>query len=372
MAGYLLFEAPSNVILARVGARLWIFRIMASWGIVAASCALIQGPLTLYSLRFLLGIAEAGFYPGMLLYLTYWFPQDYRARLQAMFIAGAPLASVIGAPLSSLVLGMDGVLGLHGWQWVFVLEGFPAFLLAFAVLKLLPDGCAAAGWLSQNEKEIIAARLAAEKRPQQHGVWQALHEPRAIALGCVLFAIGFARLSLALWLPLIAQNAGLGRLGVGLGVAVPYFVAVCAMVLWGLSSDRRNERFAHISIPIIMAAAALMLASLTYSVAGLLIALSCAIICIEAFQGPFWCLPSLYLGGRAAAAGIGLVAAMGNFGGFIGTSMMGVLRQSTGAYSSGFVVLAGVLTASLLAVLFVARDAQPRAAILPDELPDGR
>ncbi len=361
--GYFLCEVPSNVILARVGARFWIFRIMLTWGVLAAACALIQGTASFVALRFLLGIAEAGFYPGMLLYLTYWFPRTYRAQFLACFIAAAPLATVIGGPLSGFVLELDGIGGLRGWQWLFLLEGAPAFVLAFAVLKFLPDGPHAAAWLAPAEKETIATRLALEDTGGHRDVWSALRDPRVYVLALVIFGTGFARFGIGLWLPLIVQGMGFSNLEVGFVVAAPYVIAAGAMILWARSSDRRNERIWHVAAPVIVAALGLVFASLTHSNLLLFAALACAVVCIEATQGPFWSLPSSFLGGAAAAGGIGLIAATGQLGAFFGSSTMGVLRQATGGYTFGMVVLAGALTMSAALVLALSRTMAPQAKL---------
>jgi len=361
--GYFLCEVPSNVILARVGARFWIFRILATWGVISAACALIQGPVSLFTLRFFLGVSEAGFYPGMLLYLTYWFPRAYRARFLASFIAAAPLATVIGGPISGFVLDMNGVAGLRGWQWLFLLEGVPAFLLSFAVLRFLPNGPASTKWLTVPEKQTIAARLADEDTAKHHEFWESLRDRRILALALVLFGTGSARFGVGLWLPLIVQGMGFSNLSTGFIVALPYLVAVGAMILWGRSSDRRDERIWHVAAPVLIAASGLIVASLVGSNILLLLALSCAVVCIEAIQGPFWTLPSMFLGGTARAAGIGLVAATGQFGAFLGASVMGVLKQGTGGYSSGLVVLALQMILSVVIVLALGRALTPRASV---------
>jgi ACS family tartrate transporter-like MFS transporter len=365
--GYFLCEVPSNVILARVGARFWIFRIMATWGVMSAACALIQGTASFVALRFLLGIAEAGFYPGMLLYLTYWFPKRFRAQFAAGFIAAAPLATVIGGPLSGFVLGLDGAGGLRGWQWLFLLEGAPAFLLAFAVLKFLPDGPHSATWLTAAEKKTITERLADEDSAGHREFWSALRDPRVLVLALVIFGTGFARFGIGLWLPLIVQGMGFSNLQIGFVVAAPYVVASVAMILWGRSSDKRNERTWHIAAPVLVAASGLIFASLTHSDLLLFAALACAVVCIEATQGPFWSLPSLFLGGTAAAGGIGLIAATGQSGAFFGSSIMGVLRDATGDYTTGMAVLAGALTMSAIAILALGRVlARPAAMLQPN------
>ena len=361
---YLLLEVPSNVVLARVGARLWIFRIVLSWGVVSAANAFVQGPLSFYALRFLLGAAEAGLYPGMLLYLTYWFPEAYRGRFTAAFIAAAPLATVIGGPLSSLILGMNGVAGLRGWQWLFLLEGLPAFLLSFAVLKLLPDGPAHASWLSAREKHIIAMRLAAEDSAEHRKLWPALCDPRVLALSLVLFGIGFARFGIGLWLPQIVQSMGVSDSANGFIVALPYIASIVAMILWGRSSDVRGERIWHVALPALLGAVGFVVASLVHSYLLVLLALTVATMGIHATWGPFFSLPSSFLRGTAAAGGIALIVAAGNLGGALGTNLMGVLKQETGGYATGMAALALGLVLSAIIVLALGRNMAIRKARL--------
>jgi ACS family tartrate transporter-like MFS transporter len=365
--GYFLCEVPSNVILARVGARFWIFRIMVTWGAISAACAFIQGPASLVVLRLLLGVAEAGLYPGMLLYLTYWFPHATRARFAAIFIAAAPLATVIGGPLSGLILGLDGLSGLRGWQWLFLLEGAPVCLLGLAVLYVLPDGPASAAWLTAEERKTITTRLVAEDTSEHRSLWPALRDQRVLRLCLVIFCTGFARLGIALWLPLIVQGMGFSNVETGFVVALPYIAAAGAMILWGRSSDRRGERIWHIALPAMVASAGLIVASMTHSNLLLLLALFCAVVCLEAIQGPFWSLPSSFLGGTAAATGIGLIAAMGQFGAFFGSSIMGLLRGATGDYASGIMVFAGMLAMSTVVILAVGRSMATRAALARQE-----
>ncbi|HWU54100.1 MAG TPA: MFS transporter, partial [Rhizomicrobium sp.] len=235
---YALCQIPSSVMLQRIGAKRAVSCIMAAWGLLSASTALVQGPASFYAVRFLLGVAEAGFFPGMVFYLTLWFPRSYRARFTAMFVAGIPLASIIGGPLSGLILGMDGLGGLHGWQWLFLMEGIPAGLLAFAVLKLLPDGPGSAPWLSIDQKQAIAGQMASDSAQGHRDLWPALRDPRVLALGLVGFGNGAALYGIQLWLPQMIKTMGFSNLGTGLVIALPYAAGMAAMILWGRSSDR--------------------------------------------------------------------------------------------------------------------------------------
>ncbi len=353
--GYFLFHVPATVILARVGARRGVFCILAAWGAISASCALVQGPASFYILRFLLGVAEAGFFPGMIFYLTLWFPLAYRARFIASFAAAIPLANIIGGPLSGLILGMDGVLMLHGWQWLFLIEGLPAVFFAGAVLKFLPDGPAQASWLTADEKQTIATRLAAENPAEHSNLWPALRDPRVLALGLALSGFGCGLYGLALWLPQIVQEMGFSNRTTGFIVALPYLAGLAAMVLCGRSSDARGERIWHIALPLLFAASGFALASVTQSDFLTLAALTCAAMGILGMVGPFFSLPSSFLQGAAAAGGIALINSIGVLGGFVGPFAIGVVREQTGGYETAMAMLAFVFVLSALIVLAVGR-----------------
>src|SRR6185437_13580764 len=247
--GYALFQVPSNMILERVGARRWISFILLLWGALSALNAAISGPTGFYAVRILLGLVEAGFYPGMILYFTYWFPKSYRGRLVAFFMAALPLANIAGAPISGLILGMDGVLRLAGWQWLFLLEAAPAILLAFAVLKFLPDGPGKAPWLNQEEKNVIAARIRAEDAAQHMSFWATFTDIRVYALAIVYFGYAVANYGVGLWLPQIVQGMGASNLVTGFIVTLPYIASLLVMIPWGLSSDRSGERIWHVAFP---------------------------------------------------------------------------------------------------------------------------
>ncbi len=352
--GYALFQVPANAILERVGARRWIFCILLAWGALSAANASVVGQHSFYAVRILLGLVEAGFFPGMILYMTYWFTKSYRARLVALFMAANPLANIIGAPLSSIILGMNGVLGLAGWQWLFLLEGTPAILLAFVVLKFLPDRPKDAAWLSSDEKAIIATRLAQDDTAGQRDLWSALRDPRVYALGVVYFGYSMSFYGVGLWLPQIVQGMGFSNLATGFVIAPAYAVATIAMILWGRSSDKRNERVWHVALPAIMMMAAFLTSSLAHSNLVIFLALSLVLVGSMALQGPFWVLPSAFLGGAAAASGIALINTMGTAaGGFAGPYILGFLKQATGGYAVGMAVLAigPLLTAGIVLAL---------------------
>jgi ACS family tartrate transporter-like MFS transporter len=365
--GYALFQVPGNVILERVGAKRWVFCILAIWGLLSASNALVQSPMGFYTVRFLLGVAEAGFFPGMLLYLTYWFPRAHLARFTAYFMVAIPLSYVIGGPLSGLILGMDGVAGLHGWQWLFLIEGMPAFLLSFAVLKLLPDGPGEASWLTAQEKNAIAARLAAEEPPGRSDLWVAVRDLRVLALGVANFAFQSGAYGVGLWLPQIVQAMGFSNRATGLVVASVFIASVPAMILCGRSSSIRNERIWHVALPWLLTAAALAAASVSTSNLFMLFALAFGIIGLFAAYGGFFSLPSSFLRGSAAASGIGIFNTLGSIGGFFGPAIIGVLRQGSGEYATGMAVVAFGFGLAALIVVDVGRTLAPRPALVPQQ-----
>jgi ACS family tartrate transporter-like MFS transporter len=352
---FFLFAIPSTVWLERVGARRWLFCILVIWGSLSASTAFVQTPMHFYVVRFLLGIAEAGFVPGVIFYLTYWFPPAYRARHFAGFVSAGPLSFIIGGPVSSLILAMDGIAGLHGWQWLFLLEGLPAVLLAFVALRVLPDRPADAAWLSADEKRIIAARLASDDVAEHRDLSRALRDPRVIALGVVNIGSLFGIYGVGLWLPQIVQAMGFSIFATGFVVACPYLASMVAMILWGRSSDKRKERIWHVALPSLAAAVGFAAASLTQGASLSLLALSVAVIGLYATLAPLISLPASFLGGRAAAGGISLVYAIANLGAFLGPTIIGVLREQSGDYASGMVALATALLISAMIVLTIGR-----------------
>jgi len=363
--GYSLFQVPANLILERVGARRWIFCILLVWGAVAASTAAVQGPTSFYVVRVLLGIAEAGFFPGMMLYMTYWFPRAYRARFVARFMSAAALAFVVGGPLASLILEMDGVAGLRGWQWLFLIEGLPACLLAFAVLIFLPDGPAHASWLTAEEKQTIAARLAAEDTSRHSDFWLALRDPRVLALAIGYLGYNAQAWGVGLWLPQMVQAMGVSNFATGFVVALPYVAAIVVMNLWARSSDSSGERIWHVALPAALTMTGLFVASVTQS--AMLVFLTLALVtiiqwCVEA---PFWALTSSLFRGTAAAGGLAFVNTIGTgLGAFIGPAVVGVLTEATGGYSAGMAALAIGPMLTAIIVLSLANSIAPRRLAL--------
>jgi MFS transporter, ACS family, tartrate transporter len=353
--GYFVFEVPSNLVLARIGARRWIAFIMVVWGAVSAACAFVQDAWSFYVLRFVLGAAEAGFFPGILYYLTLWFPREYRARFAATLIAAGPIAGVIGGPLAVVLLGMEGIYGLHGWQWLFLIEGLPACLLAFAVVKLMPDGPEQASWLTSAERALIAKHIEAEAAGKEVALLPAFKDPRVLALSIALMGMQSGLFGIALWLPQIVQSMGHSVTMTGLLVAPPYLLSAVAMILWARSSDRANERVRHLAAAALLATAGLLVAGFSGNNYVVLGALCIGMIGIHSSFGPFWGIPTSFLGDKAAAAGIAFINSIGSLGGFLAPTYIGILREQSGGYGSSMLLLAALLLASGCIVFAVGR-----------------
>lgn len=357
--GYFFFEIPSNLVLERVGARRWIARIMVTWGLVSALMVFVRGPWSFLTIRFLLGVAEAGFFPGVLLYFTYWFPYEYRARvISALFIAG-PGSNAVSAAISGALLQLDGVLGLSGWKWMFLIESAPAVLLAPVVLALLADKPSSAAWLPADERAWLEARLAAERqRVESHRrltLGQALTDSRVLGLSLVYLTIVTATYGVTFFLPLIVKSHGLSNVATGLATAVPYTIGLVGMLLWARSSDRRQERRRHFVAACVLAAAGLAAAAAGWPLVAFLVAMSLAAVGIYGSKPAFWPVPSEFLTGTAAAGGIALVNAIGNLGGFVGPYAVGWITDRTHGYAGGLYFLAGCAAASALVALVVIR-----------------
>jgi ACS family tartrate transporter-like MFS transporter len=353
--GYFIFQVPANLILEKIGARRWMFIILAVWGVISAANAFMQGPLSYYALRFFLGVAEAGFFPGMLLYMTYWFPHSWRGRFVGIFMAAIPMANIIGGPLSTTILGMDGIGGLHGWQWMFILEGFPASILAFLALKLLPDRPASASWLTAEEKQRVAARLVAEDTSEHTEFWPTLRDPRVIALGLVLLGNQIGLYGVQLWLPQIVQGMGFSNFATGFVVALCFIASMIAMIAWARHSDAKGERIWHVAIPLLLGAFGLALAAVAQSNLLVLLSLALGLVGTLAYNGPFFSLPSTFLAGTAAAGGIGFVNTIGSLGRFIGPYGVGLLKESSGGYASAMAAMATAMMISAIIVLVMGR-----------------
>lgn len=357
--GYFLFEVPSNIILHKVGARLWIARVMITWGLISGGFAFVQGETSFYILRFLLGAAEAGFFPGIILYLSYWFPARRRAQVVSLFMAAAPISVVLGSPLSGALLQMDGIGGMKGWQWMFILEAIPAVILGVVVLFYMTDRPEKARWLEDDEREWLIDTMNAEHSAkgakENHSIWKGITDPRVLALALIYFGTSAGLYTLGIWAPQIIREFGLSTLTVGFLNAVPPTVAVIAMVLWARNSDRTGERTWHVVIACLMAAVGLALAGMASSVFAVVAALTLVNIGISSAKPPLWSMPTMFLSGGAAATGIATINSIGNLGGFVGPSAIGWIKEATGSFHGGLYVVAGLLIFSAVLTLVLAR-----------------
>src|ERR1043166_5850584 len=357
--GYFLFEIPSNLILHKMGARLWIARILVTWGVIAMLGGLVHSVSQLYVVRFLLGVAEAGFFPGIVLYLTYWFRQREQAQMVARFLTGLPVAPILVAPLSGVILDHVHWLGIGSWRWLLVVEGIPAIGCGFLVWSLLPSRPAEAPFLLPGEKRWIAEELQEEERSKsgnhQGTALHTLTNPRVWHLACISFTYLIGLYAMSFWMPQAVKQLARDSSNTLLGVLVmvPHLVGVVAMILVSRSSDRTLERRYHAAVPLIAGAVALMLLNTASSVGVTLALWSVIAAGIYSFLGPFWSLPSEFLSGLSAAAGIALINSIGNLGGFVGPSVIGVLTKRSGGMYLGlrFVGFSLLLSAVLLLLL---------------------
>jgi ACS family tartrate transporter-like MFS transporter len=363
--GYCLFEIPSNLIMDRVGARIWIARIMIGWGLVSMATMFVVGQWSFFAMRVLLGIAEAGFFPGMVLYLTYWVPAAERAKTGALFMTAAPVAVLIGAPASEALLSLDGALGLAGWQWLFLVEGFPAVVLGVVAWFFLTDRPEQAHWLPAPEREWLSGVIARERaereshHPGSH--LKALLNGRVLLLCFIYFLNTIVSYGVFLWLPRILRDAsGYRGWRLSLATALPFVVALVGMVLIGRHSDRTGERKRHVAACAIVGAIGLVVAaSFPTSLPLLVFSFALSQLGQRSIQGVFWAIPPIFLGGTAAAAGIALINSVGNLGGFVGPTSMGVLRGMSGSYSAGLLVLAAALVFEAVLVMTLRLPAEP-------------
>jgi MFS transporter, ACS family, tartrate transporter len=359
--GYFLFEVPSNLILHKVGARRWIARVMVSWGIVSFASAFVAGPSSFYALRFILGVAEAGFFPGIILYLSLWFPSRQRAVAAAWFMAAAPISTAIGSPISGAIMKLPSIAGLSDWQMLYILEAVPAIILGFVVLRFLTDAPAKAHWLQPEERDWLIAKLKTEADAKHSqaghtaGALSALRDPRVMALALIYFGTSAGLYTLGLWAPLIIRQYGFGSFETGLLAGVPSIVAVIAMVLWAKHSDRTEERTWHVVIPCVVACLGFVLAGNASTALMIIVALVIVNIGISAAKAPLWAMPSVFLSGAGAAAGIAMINSVGNLGGFVGPFVIGWLKNVTGSYSAGLYVVGATLAVSAVVTLMLSR-----------------
>ncbi len=367
--GYCVFEIPSNLILERVGARRWIARIMIGWGIVSTGMMFVRGEMSFYAARVLLGIAEAGFFPGIVLYLTYWIPASDRARVGALFMMAAPVAVIVGAPVSEALLKLHGAWGLTGWQWLFVGEGIPAIVLGVLALTILTDKPEQAAWLRRDEREWLTGVLRQEDTARnRHGhasFRRAVATPRLWLVTAIYFLNTVVTYGIFLWLPKILRDAtAASGFRLSIMTMIPFVAALVAMVLIGRHSDRTGERKWHVAACAITAATGLILAAQSGSNAMLLVlSFTLSQIGQRSVMSVFWAIPPVFLGGTAAAGGIALINAIGNLGGAVGPTVMGWLRDLTGAYQGGLLVLASALVVeAILASTLRLPDVRARVA----------
>ena len=371
--GYCLFEVPSNIALARFGARLWIARIMITWGLVSMAMAFVTGPTSLAVTRFLLGAAEAGFFPGIIYYLTRWVPAGERAATVSAFMAAVPVSALIGAPVSGFILdAFADVGGLKGWQWLFILEAAPAVLLGLAALVVLKDEPKDAPWLTREEANALSATIAAEDNARKNAghitLRQALTEPRVLALSLVYFGIVAGLYSLTFWTPQIVKAFGLSNTATGMVAALPFLAGALVMYPWGRSSDQRAERVWHVALPSFLGAAGLIAGTFATQPAWAMAALIVAALGIFAALPTFWTLPTALLSGTAAAAGIALINSIGNIGGFAGPYAVGWLKGAGLDTASAVAAISALMVLSGVVVLGAGR-AQARRAASASQLP---
>jgi D-galactonate transporter len=359
--GYFLFELPSNVIMYRVGARRWIARILITWGLISGAMMFVTTPTTFYVLRFLLGLAEAGFFPGVILYLTYWFPAARRGRINSLFMIAVPLSGVVGNPLTGWILQrFNHTGGWAGWQWVFLLEAIPSIVLGIIVFLRLDDSIAKASWLNAEEKQILARNIAQESKKETHRLADVLWRPRLWAMAFIYFGICMGMYGVSFWMPTIVRNSGVKSVAVvGLLTAIPPVFTALAMVLNSTHSDRMRERRWHVALPCLIGAAGLALSvSTTGNTTLAIIALTAGYAGTMAGAPVFWSMPTSVLGGVAAAAGIALINSLGNLSGFVSPYLVGWLKDFTGSINSGIYILALFLAMGGISAL-----AQPKKLV---------
>ena len=349
--GYTVFEIPSNLALYRFGARRWIARVMITWGLVSIATAWVYDVNSYYVARFALGVAEAGFFPGVAYFFAAWFPAQYRARMLAWFLVAIPLSSVIGGPISGLLLEMNGAFGLLGWQWLFIVEGLPAVVLGLVVLRVLSDKPETAAWLTPEERHVLNAMLAEEKRERpKSSLAAALADTRVVMLAVIQFGFTLGSYGIGIFLPQIIKGFGLSNLGASVLSAVPYAFASVAMLWWAWRVDRTGRKIGNLAIACAVGTVGLLASVATGNLVVAVAALTVALIGITSARAIFWPIPTRFLAGVGAAAGLAFINSIGTAGGFAGPYLMGWLRDVTGSFEVGLTVMAGILlAASLLA-----------------------
>lgn len=344
---YALLEIPSNLFMQRIGARLWLSRIMITWGLAVSAAALVIGPKSLYLSRLVLGAAEAGFFPGVILYLSQWFPARYRTRVLAWFLLAIPVSSLVGGPTAGLLLGLDGRLHLAGWQWIFLAQGAPALVLGAVTYRLLVDHPRDAAWLTEQERTVLLHALASEPRKNiQHSFSAALIDLRVLTLTMIQFGFTLGTYGIGIWLPLMLKEHDLTNLQIGLLTMPPYLAASVAMILWARHADRRAGQVLNLTLACALAATGLI-GSVLFPQLGLrLLALTIALIGVSSARAVFWAIPPRFLAGTAAAGGLAFINSVGTLGGFFGPFTMGWLKDMTGSFNSGLLLMAVILAAA--------------------------
>jgi ACS family tartrate transporter-like MFS transporter len=357
--GYFIFEVPSNVVLEKVGARLWIARIMITWGILAGLTAMVTGSTSFAIVRFLLGVAEAGFFPGIVLYFTYWFPSYHHARIVSRFLVGLPIAVAAGAPISTALLGLDGMFGLKGWQIMYIAEAIPTVVIGIATFFILTDKPEQAKFLTAEERSWLATKLAAERKAKEavrtFTLWQAMVDPKVLLLALNYLGIVTASLGMLIFIPQIIKSLGqYSNMTVGWLTMIPYICGAVAMVIWGRISDRMNERRWNLLGGCVCSTAGLVLAGMTMGTWWALVGMSIAAIGFYGSKGPFFAMPPMFLSSTALAAGIAWINSIGNLGGFFGPWYVGLMKDATGSFSGGLYGLALLgLIASFVCAFFL-------------------
>jgi ACS family tartrate transporter-like MFS transporter len=358
-AGYFFFQLPSNLVLEKFGVRRWISGLMVTWGVISCLMIFIRGPVSFYGMRFLLGAAEAGFFPGMILYMKRWFPANARARAVAWFMTANPIAGIVGSPVSGALLGLSGK-GLSGWQWMFLMEGTPAILLGVTVYWALSDNPREARWLKGEERAWLLARLAFEQQAeavlQKGSFWDVLISPRIWMLSLVYFGVSTTMYGVTLWLPSVIRSlSGLSYFLTGLVSSLPFLVTAIVMVLVGMRSDRTGERRWHTALPAFLGAAALVAAGYGRSTLVVVACIGLGLVCAESMVGPFWAMATSRMAGLSAAAGIAVINSLANLGGYYGPDIIGFFRKLNGGFRGGLVAIGATLALSGGIALIVGR-----------------
>ena len=373
--GYFIFEVPSNVILEKVGARIWIARIMITWGILAGMTAAVTGPTSFAIVRFLLGVAEAGFFPGIILHFTYWFPSRHHARIVSGFLVGLPVAVALGAPISTSLLELDGLFGLRGWQIMYIAEAIPTVVIGVLTYFVLTDRPEQAKFLSAEERNWLVTTIAAERRAteavRKFTLWEALYNPKVLLLALNYLGIVTASLGMLIFIPQIIKSLGnYSNMTVGWLTMIPYICGAIAMMVWGRVSDRMNERRWNLFFGCVLSFVGLVIAGMTMGTWGALVGMSIAAMGFYGSKGPFFAMPPMFLSGAGLAAGIAWINSIGNLGGFFGPSYVGLMKDLTGGYAGGLYGLAllGLIAAIVCALfLHIPKRAVPEAVGAPAE-----